>query len=75
MINSACGPAARTLSRGAVDRWSRPADHPAFRAAAAGAADVRIVDGGSWGRAVRVLQPIVDPAGSRPAHSFAGDDP
>jgi diguanylate cyclase len=55
-------------SPGAIDPgndWSVRADHPAFRAAAAGATDVQIVDGGSSGRAVRVLQPIVADSSGR----------
>ena len=55
-------------SAGAIDPgndWSVPAVDPAFQAAAAGATDVRIVDGGSSGRTVRVLQPIVADSSGR----------
>ena len=45
--------------------WSVPAADPAFQAAAAGATDVAILDAGSSGRAIRVLQPIVADSSGR----------
>jgi diguanylate cyclase (GGDEF)-like protein len=45
--------------------WSVPATDPAFSAAAGGATDVAILDGGATGRAIRVLQPIVGDTSGR----------
>ncbi len=41
------------------------ATHPAFRAAAAGGTDVAILDSGSSGRTIRVLQPLVADSSGR----------